>query len=258
MSGRSRTPRLRAHEVPRTTYRYRSRRDDKALRERLLDLAREIPRYGYRHLHVLLRREAINVNQKRVERIYRELGLMVKRTRRERSKPVRCWLRLARSSRSTSPTSVDCRYAEAPRVQLSMTAPPSKTSRCKWKRAAPADVSLVFWSRQYVDGEAAGYTLRSDGNKQSILPGLAIEHRIDVPHIRPTKPTRSVYVQSLHSRLREECLNTSWFWNLLDARRKNIAWQRDYDIIGHTHGSAIARRLSSTESGSSKQRTKPS
>jgi putative transposase len=74
-------------EVPRTTYRYRSCRDDSELRERLLELARERPRFGYRRLHILLRHDAIKVNRKKVQRVYRELGLTVKRTRRKSGAP---------------------------------------------------------------------------------------------------------------------------------------------------------------------------
>jgi len=72
-------------EIPRMSCRYQSRRDDSGLRERLLELAREKPRYGYRRLHVLLRRDGTErVNHKRVRRVYRELGLSVRRTRRKR------------------------------------------------------------------------------------------------------------------------------------------------------------------------------
>lgn len=70
--------------VPRSSCRYKSRKEDDWLRERLLELAREKPRFGYRRLHVLLRREAVAVNHKKVQRAYRELGLTVKRTRRKR------------------------------------------------------------------------------------------------------------------------------------------------------------------------------
>ena len=70
-------------EIPRSSHRYQSQRDDRGLRERLLELAREKPRYGYRRLHVLLRRDE-RVKHKRVWRVYRELGLSVKRTRRKR------------------------------------------------------------------------------------------------------------------------------------------------------------------------------
>ena len=66
-------------EIPRMSCRYQRRRDDSDLRERLVELAREKPRYGYRRLHVLLRRHwAVRINHKRVWRIYRELGLSVR------------------------------------------------------------------------------------------------------------------------------------------------------------------------------------
>jgi putative transposase len=76
--------------VPRSSGRYRSRRDDSRIQERLRELAREHPRFGYRRLHLYLQRE-MGVNhkkvqrvyrEKKVQRVYRELGLSVKRTRR--------------------------------------------------------------------------------------------------------------------------------------------------------------------------------
>jgi putative transposase len=50
----------------------------------LQGLAREHPRFAYRRLHVLLRRDAVVINHKRVQRVYREMGLSVKRNRRKR------------------------------------------------------------------------------------------------------------------------------------------------------------------------------
>src|SRR5713226_7082935 len=55
-----------------SSYRYRRRRCDEPLRSRLVELAREKPRFGYRRLHVLLRRCGERVNHKRLHRIYRE------------------------------------------------------------------------------------------------------------------------------------------------------------------------------------------
>ena len=54
------------------------------MRQRLRELAAERPRFGYRRLHVLLRREGVIINHKRVERLYREEGLAVRRRRRKR------------------------------------------------------------------------------------------------------------------------------------------------------------------------------
>ncbi len=68
--------------IDRSTVRYRSRRpDDAALRSRMRELAAERRRFGYRRLHVLLRREGLVLNRKRTQRLYREEGLMVRRRR---------------------------------------------------------------------------------------------------------------------------------------------------------------------------------
>ena len=60
---------------PVSSYRYQPRQSDELLRERRVGLAREKPRFGYRRLHILLRREGEPVNHKRVHRVYREAGL---------------------------------------------------------------------------------------------------------------------------------------------------------------------------------------
>ena len=62
------------------TYRYASSRgDDAAVRERLCTLARQRRRFGYRRLHILLRREGIVLNHKKLFRLYREERLTVRR-----------------------------------------------------------------------------------------------------------------------------------------------------------------------------------
>jgi putative transposase len=81
--------------VGRSTARYLAHgRSDADIRTRLRELAGEKRRYGYRRLHVLLRREGVLVNHKCVERIYREEGLSVRRRKRKRAAGVRAetWL----------------------------------------------------------------------------------------------------------------------------------------------------------------------
>ena len=66
----------------RSAVRYQSRRpDDAELRERLRTLAAERRRFGYRRLHVLLRREGHVINRKKTQRLYREEGLSVRKRR---------------------------------------------------------------------------------------------------------------------------------------------------------------------------------
>ena len=67
-----------------SSYRYQSRRSDAGLRARLVELAREKPRWGYRRLHALLERRGEAVNHKRVHRVYREAGLGIRRKTRKR------------------------------------------------------------------------------------------------------------------------------------------------------------------------------
>lgn len=74
--------------ISRALYDYRSRRTDgAALRERICTLAGEKRRYGYRRIHVLLRREGWQVNRKRTYRLYRNAGLAVRRRKRKRIGP---------------------------------------------------------------------------------------------------------------------------------------------------------------------------
>jgi putative transposase len=70
--------------VTESSCRYRSRRNDEELRERLVAAAREKPRWGYRRLQIVVQQNGFPVNHKRVYRVYREAGLMMRRKRRKR------------------------------------------------------------------------------------------------------------------------------------------------------------------------------
>ncbi len=220
--------------VPRTSCRYRSRRNDSALRERLLELAREKPRYGYRRLHVLLRRDAIEVNHKKVERVYRDLGLTVKRTRRNRlervlqPRPV-----LTAPSQEWSIDFASDVTAGGRRIRV------FSVIDGFTRQSLALEVDTSFPSRRMT--RVLDRVMERDGRPQAIRcdngPELtsrhflawAVERKIGVVHIQPGKPTENAYVESFHGRLRDECLNVSWFWNLFDARSKISAWQTDYN-----------------------------
>ena len=71
--------------ISRSLYRYQAKRpSDMALKDRLSELAAQKRRYGYRRLHVLLRREGWQHNAKRTYRVYHEAGLMVRKRKRKR------------------------------------------------------------------------------------------------------------------------------------------------------------------------------
>jgi putative transposase len=76
-----------------------------------------------------------------------------------------------------------------------------------------------------------------------------IERQIELVHIQPGKPQQNGYVESFHGKLRDECLNVSWFENLWDARRKIAAWRVEYNeerphsALGYQTPAAFARQL---------------
>jgi putative transposase len=225
-------------EIPRMSYRYRSRRDDKDLRERLLALAREKPRFGYRRLHVLLRRDRIGedecINHKRVWRVYRDLGLSVRRTRRKRlqrslkPRPI-----LTAANQEWAVDFISDVAASGQRLRI-FSVVDSYTRECL---ALEVDTSLP--SRRVtralakvIETRGAPVAIRSDnGPEVSSRHFLAwcVERRIDAVHIQPGRPTQNPHVESFHGRFRDECLNVSWFWNLFDARHKIATWRTEYN-----------------------------
>lgn len=72
-------------ELGRSSYRYEPELDrNEKLRDALIDLARQKPRYGYRRLAVLLREQGWEASTNRVQRIYKAEKLAVRRLKRKR------------------------------------------------------------------------------------------------------------------------------------------------------------------------------
>jgi len=246
------------------SYRYQSRRDDSVLRERLLELAREKPRFGYRRLWVLLVRDRRDsgerINHKRVWRVYHDLGLSVRRTRRKRlQRALRPRPVLTAANQEWAIDFASDVAASGRRLRI-FSVVDSYTRECL---ALEVDTSLP--SRrvtralaEIIQHRGAPVAIRSDnGPEMSSRHFLAwcIERKIDAVHIQPGKPTQNAYVESFHGRLRDECLNVSWFWNLFDARAKIAAWRADYNTqrphsaLNYMTPEEFARRAASPSLG---------
>lgn len=220
--------------IPRSTCRYESRRNDDDLKQRLIALAGEKPRYGYRRLHVLLRRDGVRVNHKRVQRVYRAAGLNVKRIRRKRLNRVYTErVVLTRANQEWAIDFASDAAASGQRLRI-LSVVDAYTRECL---ALEVDTSFpsgrVIRTLERIAGQR-GYpeALRSDnGPELSSRRYLAwcVERKVRAVHIQPGKPTQNGHVESFHGRLRDECLNASWFWNLWDARRKIAAWRVEYN-----------------------------
>jgi putative transposase len=209
---------------------------DKPLRERLLELAAERPRFGYRRLHVMLLREGWEINRKRVYRVYRELGLAVRRKKRKR---------VAQANRlpRVVPISADLQWSmdfmrdtlSDGRVFRTLNVVDDATRECL---AIEVDTSLSgHRAARVLDAIASRRgrypeRLVLDNGPECTSKALdqwAYLHGVTLAFIRPGKPIENCFVESFNGRFRDECLNLHWFLSLHDARKRIEAWRVDYN-----------------------------
>jgi len=217
-----------------TTYRYRSLRTDEPLRTRLVELAREKPRFGYRRLQVLLRRSGEQVNHKRLHRVYREAGLAIRRKKRKHC--VREGKPLVVRTSANQEWALDFVHdaVECGRTIRVLSVVDAYTREC-----LALEVDTSFASRRVtrvleaiVAERGQPLAIRCDNGPELTsrhFLAWCVERQIELVHIQPGKPTQNGRVESFHGRLREECLSVSWFQNLFDARRKIAAWRKEYN-----------------------------
>ena len=221
-------------QCPISTFRYRSSKCDAGLREKLTRLAQEQPRFGYRRLHVLLRRDGEEINHKRVWRVYREAGLTVKRKRRERL--VRVGTPAVAATRPNERWSLDFvsdGLASGRAIRV-LSVVDTYTRQC-----LALDVDTSFPSprvTRVLDGLLAvrgtPQRIRCDNGPELTsrhFLAWCIERKITIEHIQPGRPMQNGHVESFNGKLRDEFLNVSWFRNLFDARRQTHRWLRSYN-----------------------------
>jgi putative transposase len=216
------------------SYRYRNRRSDEPLRTQLVELARLKPRFGYRRLHVLMERRGERVNHKRVHRVYQAAGLMIRR--RKRKHCVREGKPLVARTSANQEWALDFVHdaVECGRTIRVLNVVDAYTREC-----LALEVDTSFASRRVtrvLEGIMAErgqpLAIRCDNGPELTsrhFLAWCVERQIELVHIQPGKPTQNARVESFNGRLREECLNLSWFQNLFDARRKIAVWRKEYN-----------------------------
>ena len=219
----------------RSSYRYESRPDRNVeLREALLELAQQKPRYGYRRLHAVLCRRGHEVNVKRVYRLYSEAGLAVRRRRRKRL--VRDPLASARLLRVNQEWAMDFivdGLANGRMVRI-LSVVDAYTRECL---ALEADTSLGSGRvtrvlEQLIAERGLPESVRSDNGPEFCsrrMLAWAEDRRVALVHIQPGRPMQNGHVESFHGRFRDECLNVSWFRTLADVRRTVANWREEYN-----------------------------
>jgi putative transposase len=194
-------------------------------------------RFGYRRLHILLAREGLVINHKRVHRLYCAAGLQVRRRTRKRltradrvplplpSRPRERWsmdfttdtLADGRSFRTLN--IVDDFTRECVAIEVDRSLPGLRVTRVLDRLAAMIGLptSIVMDNGP----EFAGRT----------LDAWAYAHRVTLRFIRPGKPIENAYVESFNGKFRDECLNEHWSVSLADAKATIESWRIDYNTV---------------------------
>ena len=215
-----------------SSYRYRSQRDDEPLREKLVEVARAKPRFGYRRLE--LEAQGVKVNHKRIYRVYREAGLGLKRKKRKHCVRVGRPLRVCTAPNQEWGLDFVHDVMACGRAIRVLTVMDAYTREC-----LALEVDTSFASRrvtrvleEIVVKRGLPQSLRCDNGPELTsrhFLAWCVERKIELIHIQPGKPMQNGRVESFNGKLRDECLRVSWFYNLWDARRKIAGWQEEYN-----------------------------
>jgi putative transposase len=246
----------RVISADRKSMRYRSQRgDDAELRQRLRDLAQERRRFGYRRLHVLLRRDGVAINRKKMQRLYREEGLTVRRRRgRRRAVGARAPAPvLALPNQRWSFDFVHDQLATGRRFRV-LNIVDDVTRECL---RAVVDTSIsgrrvVRELADLVAERGSPKTIVSDNGTEltsNAVLSWAGEAKVEWHYIAPGKPTQNGFVESFNGRMRDELLNETLFLTLGQARDIVAGWVEDYNTerphssLGYATPAAFAAGL---------------
>ena len=246
----------RVIDADRKSVRYRSMRgDDAELRKRLRELANQRRRFGYRRLHILLRREGVMINKKKTQRLYKEEGLEVRRRRNRRRAvgtrapaPV-----LALPNQRWSLDFVHDQIVTGRRFRV-LNVVDDVTRECL---AAVPDTSISGRRvvRELTDlivlRGKPGMIVSDNGTELTSNAVLAWcgELGVEWHYIAPGKPMQNGYVESFNGRMRDELLNETLFLSIDHARVEIAAWVEDYNrerphsSLGYETPAAFAAKL---------------
>ncbi|WP_443025025.1 IS3 family transposase [Sphingomonas sp. Leaf4] len=246
----------------RTSMRYRScRSDDGDLRSRLRELAQQRRRFGYRRLHILLRRDGIMINRKKTQRLYREEGLTVRRRKgRRRAVGARAPAPvLALPNQRWSLDFVHDQLVTGRRFRV-LNIVDDVTRECL-RAVVDTSISGRRVVRELTDlfaERGRPKTIVSDnGTELTSNAVLAWSGDVGVEwhYIAPGKPTQNGFVESFNGRMRDELLNETLFFTISHARSILARWVDDYNTerphssLGYATPAAFAAGLEQQRAG---------
>jgi transposase InsO family protein len=247
---------LRVVGMSASAYRYQPAPDrNQTLKDQIVALAHRHRRYGAGMIYLKLRQAGQWVNHKRVERLYAEAGLQVRRRRRKKV-PISDRQPLGRPQVADQVWSMDFvfdRTAEG-RVIKCLTVVDDATHEAVAivpERAIGGHALTRILDRLAVQ-RGLPQAIRTDNGKEFCGRAMltwAHARGVRLFLIQPGKPNQNAHIESFNGRLRDECLNEHWFVSLAHAKVVIEAWQREYNeerpkkSLGGLTPSAYARQL---------------
>ncbi|MFG6284722.1 IS3 family transposase [Sphingomonas sp. S6] len=246
----------------RTSMRYRScRADDGDLRSQLCELAQQRRRFGYRRLHILLRRDGITINRKKTQRLYREEGLTVRRRKGRRRavgarapSPV-----LALPNQRWSLDFVHDQLVTGRRFRV-LNIVDDVTRECL-RAVVDTSISGRRVVRELADliAERGRPKMIVSDNGTELTSNAVLawsaDGSIEWHYIAPGKPTQNGFVESFNGRMRDELLNETLFFTIGQARSILARWVDDYNTerphssLGYATPAAFAAGLEQQRAG---------
>ena len=222
----------------RSSQRYRRRLlpEEALLRERLQLLARRHPRYGYRRIHAILRREGWLCNRKRVQRLWRDEGLRLpaKTRRRRRGPRMPGHLVAAHPDQVWAIDFVSDRTADGRPIKI-LTVTDEHTREALATPAARrmgADETVSVLEQIVEQRGRAPALIRCDNGPEFISQALKDWCRFNNAHtgyIEPGAPWQNPFVESFNGHLRRELLELESFNTLFEAQLLLDDWRLEYN-----------------------------
>lgn len=226
-----------------------------ALREAIVTLAHRHRRYGAGMIYLKLRQRGLLVNHKRVERLYTEAGLQVRRRKRKKV-PIGERQPLERPEQANEVWSMDFvfdRSADGRSIK-SLTIVDDATHESvaiEPERAISGRQATRILDR-LAQTRGLPQVIRTDNGKEFCGRAMlmwAHDRQVMLRLIEPGKPNQNAYIESFNGRLRDECLNEHWFLNLEHAISIIEAWRLEYNeerpkkALGGLTPAAYAKQL---------------
>ena len=239
-----------------SSFRYETAPDrNQTLREQIVALAQRHRRYGSGMIYLKLRQAGQQVNHKRVERLYAEARLQVKRRKRKKV-PVTDRQPLGRPQAANQVWSMDFvfdRTAEG-RVIKNLTVVDDATHEAVAivPERAIGGQSLTRILERIALHRGLPQAIRTDNGKEFCGQAMltwAHARGVKLFLIEPGKPNQNAYIESFNGRFRDECLNEHWFTSLSHAKVVIEAWRQEYNeerpkkSLGGMTPAAYARQL---------------